>query len=542
MKHTSTLELLHNNPNEKNALKKALGQFYTPEVISLELVNSILTSPYFSKKKELRIIDPFCGDGRLLLTFLEKFFDLYGIANIDWHIFAWDYDRNATKVAKKRIEKFIAQYKLNAWLEIKKWDSFVEFQKYRGQFDVVITNPPWETLKPDQREIRNLPMASQEQYLQQLRDYDSYLTKILPFSQPLKKFAGWGTNLSRCGTEVAINLTKVDGYCGIVIPYSLILDQMSVRLRKWIFEQTTLIGISVFPAETKLFESVDTDVAALVFKKEAQNIHKFLFHRFDRDVNLITNQPASISMEELEIVDYAIPDAQDQSILYFMKKWSDLKSLADLEGNDFDSLWLGRELDETRYSEYTKNKGKFHFLKGKMMGRYQIKLDRDIFVDEAIKKIPPSVNFHRVAWRDISRRSQVRRMQVALVPPLYVTGNSLHVGFFRDNNLVRLRTLLCIMNSIPFEFQVNSRLGTGHVSLGVVRKAKIPSLDLGKSLSSLSLKMMENPSENKEIEIEVMIAKLYNLTIPEYETILNNFNLSNEYKLKLLNHRAWKIR
>lgn len=48
-------------------------------------------------------------------------------------------------------------------------------------------------------------------YIDSLREFDDYLSRVLPYSQPKRKFAGWGTNLSRVGAELSLEIcNKMD--------------------------------------------------------------------------------------------------------------------------------------------------------------------------------------------------------------------------------------------------------------------------------------------------------------------------------------------
>jgi len=130
---------------------------------------------------------------------------------------------------------------------------------------VLLTNPPWEALKPDRRELKQLTPEARAAYVAALRSYDEQLARLLPQSQPDKKFSGWGTNLSRCGLEFSIRLLRPNGWCGIILPSSLFSDQVSVRLRRWLFHETSLRRLSAYPAEARLFGGVDQTCSAAIF-------------------------------------------------------------------------------------------------------------------------------------------------------------------------------------------------------------------------------------------------------------------------------------
>jgi hypothetical protein len=123
-----------------------------------------------------------------------------------------------------------------------------------------------------------------------------------------------------------------------------------------------------------------------------------------------------------------------------------------------------------------------------------------------------------------------------------VTGNSLHVGYFRDDDLQKLKALLVLFNSLPFEFQVRALLGTGHISLGVVRKVRIPPVEhpnLSRILSEM-LDEKEVQGAQDEAALEVAAATAYGLNRSGLEEIMSHFrNLPSEYESRILDHHLW---
>jgi Alw26I/Eco31I/Esp3I family type II restriction m6 adenine DNA methyltransferase len=321
------------------------------------------------------------------------------------------------------------------------------------------------------------------------------------------------------------------------------MDQNSLPLRQWMLKEATPQDIANFPAEAKLFEDVDQDSVASVFRK-APPVYPFVVTvtRFDQYGHAAAQDRLEFTRERLEALDSCIPVSFGRVLLDFSEQWARLGTVGDLEGDHQEALWLGRELDETRHAEFLARSGRYAFLKGRMIGRYEISEWPIAFVREDMRRIPDSASRDRIAWRDVARRSQTRRMYAVLIPPGVVTGNSLHVAFFRDNDLEKLRALLVIMNSIPFEFQVRARLGTGHISLGAIRQVHIPTLDDGlvTALSS-ALCDLEAGIPDAEAKLEVMAALAYGLNQAEYEGLLHSFErLPKDYVSRLLSHPSWR--
>ena len=143
----------------------------------------------------------------------------------------------------------------------------------------------------------------------------------------------------------------------------------------------------------------------------------------------------------------------------------------------------------------------------------------------------------RIVWRDVSRRSQIRRMIATLLPAGCVTGNSLQVAYFKDDDLDRLHALLGIVNSLPFEFQLRSKLGTGHVSLGTVRKIRVPQLEnreLVQSLAGLTRRVLAQET-GVEAKLEIAVAHALDLGSDDYEMLLAHFDrLPESFREQLL--------
>lgn len=79
-------------------------------------------------------------------------------------------------------------------------------------------------------------------YIDSLREFDDYLSRVLPYSQPKRKFAGWGTNLSRVGAELSLEICNKNGLVAIVMPASFFADEQSYILREKFLIQGGLIA------------------------------------------------------------------------------------------------------------------------------------------------------------------------------------------------------------------------------------------------------------------------------------------------------------
>lgn len=199
--------------------EKILGKFYTDFDITASMMQ-ILSQRYVCDafSTELRIIDPFCGDGRLIVSLLSELRNSGKLSSDRLFISIWDIDANAVDTAKSDIAQFCESIGLKYEIDARQADAFVEYYAVRGKYDICVTNPPWSLLKPQKLFSKSNSEETMVGYRNAIEQYDSYMKEAFTISQPSSKFGKWGTNLARCGTEVALRLIKSNGFCGIVSP------------------------------------------------------------------------------------------------------------------------------------------------------------------------------------------------------------------------------------------------------------------------------------------------------------------------------------
>lgn len=531
------------NDKSKNLAQKNMGKFYTPREIATPLIEQVLE--IFKVKafqRPIDIIDPFCGDGRLLCWLLSKMDPVQTEINV--HL--WDYDSEALNEAIDQIKRLSVNLKNKINIFPKKTDTFSEFFNGNEEaFDLVLTNPPWEVIKPDPKEITSINCEETKQsYIAELKDFSNRLLRDFSLSRPNKSYGGWGVNLARVGMELSIRLARQGGVVAMVTPSTIFADQNSSNLRKWMFNHNLLRNINIYPAELKLFTNVDQPSVSFLLERKAP-WNKPLVIRNHQNLrapkHILINDLKSV----LESTDYTLPVSfiTDESHLTLLSSMSALPRLSDLEMEE--KLWIGRELDESNHKTWLSLNGKHRFIKGRNIDRFDPVKGSTSFVNETIlnRKIPASVNYNRIIWRDVSRPTQKRRVIATIIPSGYVTGNSLGVLYshkIQDQKMLMM--LLGLLSSFMFEFQLRAYLATAHVSAGILRKIRIPNWDKNfiAKISELVDQRLKG-DQRSEIDLEVVIAKAYGFDRKQFSEILSIFpKINSEEKEALLTHNLWE--
>lgn len=521
MKHINILKLLPKS-DALSLTDKFTGKYYTDERVALITINAVINLIKCSGKREINISDPFAGDGRLIKLLIQQW-NLSALPEVTWNVYLFDINSDGLDVAEKSMYELKNQG-VNINLVIRRVDIFHEFQQYKGFFDCVVTNPPWESLKPDSRELDCFSHDVKLEYINSIKEFDEYLSAVLPASQPKRKFAGWGTNLSRAGAELSLDICKNEGAIGIVMPASFFADEQSYSLRKKFIDSGEIIEINYFPAEAKLYDGADVSSCSFIYKKYNRINGEVKLTVYDK--RMFIKNSGSFSFSNVNNDSLSIPISQGVYSIDLLSKmksgystWSFLEKKGD--------IWAGREIDETGSKYWAReDNGKFIFIKGKMIGRYHYDDDNKLMVMKELDKIPASSKLERIAWRDVSRPSQKRRMIATIIPPNSLAGNSLGVVYVKNGSNSELLCLLGIMNSLCFEFQLRSFLATGHVSLSALRMTSLPSKSILSQHTELAdiVRLCLYGGNDCEVNIEAYVAKkIYGLSLDEYTMVLSSF-------------------
>ena len=509
--------------NGKTLAERVAGRFYTPSQLADDIAEQMISALKTTSLSRVVATDPFCGDGRLVTALLSVAARSPRLAKLPWIIELRDREAAAAKTAADRVDAEARRLGMNVETVVIVGDTFASDLSPR--FDLVITNPPWELLKPDSREIKHLSAKGAERYKDDLRATSRVLDDRFPDARAEGAWGGWGTNLARCGWDLCLAIARKGGLVGIILPATIMGDQSSAPMRRKAFGSNTLVDAAAYPAEARLFERVDQSVVALTMRVGGRVSARGRVRSFDADRLPAGEHAVALNTPAMEARGWTVPTGRPSGVDELADRFVGMSTLQSLEGDGPTDLWLGRELDETRIAEKVVAGSSHPFIKGRMIGRHNV-------VDEPTMSVRPALcgRFHsaarpRAVWRDVARATSKRRMIGTVIPAGWVAGNSLHVACYRDGDPDRTIALHALLSSFILEAQVRARLTTGHMSLGVVRQTRMPSLDvrLVNRLSSLAREAMNGGGIAAEHKLEIAVAKAYGLNRADMARLLDDF-------------------
>lgn len=515
----SYYSFLKNFVTTKSEDARVFGKYYTDWKVAQNLTDLMVrNNAVLLQKKSLNVIDPFSGDGRLIVCLLRSLKKDNYSGEVTIHL--WDIDQTALANATQSIEAEAFKLKIKVCIDAKECDSFVEYHNHISSYDICVTNPPWGLIKPLKALSRRCSDQEWDNYRLALQQYQSYFEE--EFSQPSskKRFGKFGANLGRAGVEVSTLITKKNGVCGIVSPASLLTDQVSFELRQKLYEVYGLSEISYYPAELKLYGSADVSSVTIIMRNELKSAP--IVYSYKNDDEFVILQFDESDLSRFKKDGYVFPLVPKADNDFFIENTDSFQTV--LQYCNDNELKFCREIDETKIAEKLKSEGDLPFAKGFMVTPYEY-TQGGLFLNTEMVTPPNSVYKPKIVWRDVSRSSQKKRIKATLLPIPTIAGNSLGQIVSEIDSDKNIVILLGFINSFVFEYLARRLLSSNHVSSGVIKQLMIPSNFDKEELLFLTRQAILSKHTTPDLEAKIALA--YGVHTEQFQKILSTFELSD---------------
>lgn len=404
---------------------------------------------------------------------------------------------------------------------------FDQVMNERGGFDIIITNPPWEILKPQAKEffathsklvsknkmrieefetereklLQNAEIRaawldyqsrfpSQSTYFRAAHQYENQISTVNGKKQ------GTDINLYKLFTEQCYNLLREGGECGIVIPSGIYTDLGAKQLREMLFNQTKVTGMFCFENRKMIFEGVDSrfKFVVLTYEKGGQTQNfptAFMRHdvaeleRFPKvgALDMAVELISKLSPDSLSVMEFK--SEVDVAIAQKMLKYP-------LLGEKLVGTWnlvLSNEFHMTNDSSLFRTQpgpGRLPLYEGKMMHQFTHQWGKPRYwVDEtegraAIlgrnldTKQKLEYQHYRLGHRSIARNTDERTMIATILPPNVFFGHSINATRNKLSNQ-ELLFIASMLNSFVLDFSLRERV-SANLTMFYIYQLPVPRL------------------------------------------------------------------
>lgn len=204
---------------------KTDSQYFTP----IKQAEKLLDNIRIIRKNEIKILDPCCGNGILLLKLLERIVNEYQPEYI--FIDAYDIDGILLKNVQELIDLFVFD-KIQINLKCFKEDFLTSIKK--ENYDYIVMNPPFKKIN--------------------VKDVPDDMKDIL-YGQP---------NLYHLFIKKALDFLNIDGELCIISPKNYLSGRYTEGLRNYILNNFSIVEINTFNDRKNIFKNNITQEICMV--------------------------------------------------------------------------------------------------------------------------------------------------------------------------------------------------------------------------------------------------------------------------------------
>jgi len=259
-----------------DSLREEYGQFFTPRQVVRFMVEIV------NPKPEELVLDPACGSGGFLIQVLHKIRD-----SIDQEfkdrlppeklselkrkmysncLFGIDQERDLAKISKAYMaivgDGSGGIFAENSLDFPKEWDAINRRELKLGNFDVVLTNPPFgKDIKVEGKLLEQFDLAHNWKKEKGNYIFPDVNTPIKLAVRPSILF------LERCFQF--LNKTETHSRMGIVLPVGDLSNDEDRYVKEWLLKKTKIFAVVQLPSET--FQPYTGSQTCLLFLEPAEN-------------------------------------------------------------------------------------------------------------------------------------------------------------------------------------------------------------------------------------------------------------------------------
>jgi hypothetical protein len=401
-------------------------------------------------------------------------------------------------------------------------------------FDAVLGNPPWDMVRGD---------SGTDDVRDRRRDDARRLTAFVRESGVYRVDAGAHVNRYQLFVERALQLTRRNGRLGLVLPSGLVADAGAAGLRRHLLDRAKLDTVVGFDNRHGIFP-IHRSVRFVLLgctagEPTSQLTCRFGLSRPDeldapaaspfRDSVVLTRRLlARISGED----DLGVPELLTARDLAIVERISAaVPAFASTEG------WhatFGRELnasdDRDAFVPYSGGDDARPVLEGKQLDPFRVAVEASRLALPGDSPLCARVPRRgRLGYREVAGAANRLTLIAAVIPPRCVTT---HTIFCLKTPLpLSAQHVLCgLLNSFVANYLIRLRVNT-HVTGALMSKLRVP-LVVGAGfarLEKLSRALASSGGRAEEhgeyIELQALVARLYQLTSGDFEHVLGTFPL-----------------
>jgi len=410
----------------------------------------------------------------------------------------------------------------------------IEFPEVLGQdgeftgFDIVIGNPPYGLFNKKQNQKVALSIQNEAM-------------EIIKSNFP--EAASGGINACRVFYNLGLNLSAKIGYQSMIIPFGILTDKTSARLRKHIFECHSFLTVDVFPerdnAKRRVFEDAKTSTAIILTCKsrisENPNVGVSYARKIEKEKRYDLEYEDVIRISP-DLCPIPIADPDEYDILARIYARNNLTKLGNI------SKCLTGEVDMTLAEKKarTRNANDATFIKGVQVDRYEVKYDTATISQGEIEylnvgefergysgKKLKDARKRRLILQGLTGVNEAFRLKATIVDPPAFLANS--CNYLLGKKTMSLRFVLGLINSSVLNFVFKCKSTSSNVNGYEVDELPIPKdidgtiqEDVEKLVAKILAAKKKRPladTSKFERRIDEMVYNLYNVTDEERKII-----------------------